>query len=75
MFISLFGIAIRLLGNGFVVDSQEASSLSHNWNTIDIYSNSWGPPDDGYTAMGPGPLAMEAFSQGANQVLYIVHIC
>ena len=54
-----------------VVDSQEAGSLSHNRNNIHVYSNSWGPYDDGYTVQGPGLLLNEAFINGVDQVLRI----
>jgi subtilisin family serine protease len=42
----------------------EASSLSHEPQHVDIYSNSWGPNDDGVTVEGPGPLARKAFLDG-----------
>lgn len=45
-------------------DSTEAASLSYNWHHIDIYSNSWGPPDDGKTIDGPGPLTVKAIQDG-----------
>ena len=31
---------------------------------IDIFSNSWGPPDTGYTVAGPGPLTQLALQTG-----------
>ena len=49
-------------------DAQDAGALSHNRNNIDIYSNSWGPPDDGYTVGGPGPRTRQAFMEGATEV-------
>ena len=54
---------IRML-DGPVTDSVEAHSLSLNPQHIDIYSNSWGPNDDGRTMEGPGPLARKAFVDG-----------
>ena len=42
-------------------DSKEADALSHENQIIDIYSNSWGPSDDGSTLEAPGPLTMAAF--------------
>jgi hypothetical protein len=54
--------------DGIVSDSVEASSLSYNPNYIDIYSNSWGPNDDGATVEGPGPLTQKALLDGVTQV-------
>jgi subtilisin-like proprotein convertase family protein len=42
-------------------DSKEADALSHENQIIDIYSNSWGPSDDGSTLQAPGPLTIAAF--------------
>ncbi|GIS43746.1 MAG: hypothetical protein Ct9H90mP16_08160 [Candidatus Poseidoniales archaeon] len=36
-------------------DSKEADALSHENQIVDIYSNSWGPSDDGSTLEAPGP--------------------
>eukprot|EP00092_Neocalanus_flemingeri_P004458 GFUD01004797.1.p1 GENE.GFUD01004797.1~~GFUD01004797.1.p1 ORF type:complete len:1325 (+),score=279.92 GFUD01004797.1:106-4080(+) len=54
---------IRML-DGQITDAVEAKSLSFNQDHIDIYSNSWGPPDDGETLKGPGKLASRALQQG-----------
>jgi subtilisin family serine protease len=52
-------------------DAQEASALTYangqggNTNaTNDIYSNSWGPSDDGETLEGPGSLTHQALQDG-----------
>ena len=42
-------------------DSREAGALGHENQIIDIYSNSWGPSDDGSTLEAPGPLTVAAF--------------
>ena len=48
---------IRLLGAN-QTDMTEATALSHMNQAIDIYNNSWGPPDDGDVyPLGPLPLA------------------
>ena len=44
---------LRIL-SGTVTDSMEASALNYNWDVNHIYSNSWGPYDNGYGA-GPDP--------------------
>ncbi len=57
----------RLLGLGggpFVLDAHEADALSRNSHIIDIYSNSWGPFDDGRRLEGPGPLTESAIEDG-----------
>jgi len=52
---------IRLIA-ATTTDEQEASGLSHRPQDIDIYSNSWGPDDDGFTLEGPGPLTRAALA-------------
>jgi hypothetical protein len=50
--------------DGDVTDSVEAHSLSLAPQHIDIYSNSWGPNDDGRTIEGPASLAQQAIESG-----------
>jgi subtilisin-like proprotein convertase family protein len=45
-------------------DSQEASALTYQMNSVDIYSNSWGPADNGVLD-GPGALTRAALANGA----------
>jgi kexin len=52
----------RLLGAG--TDANEADALTRNNGLIDIYSNSWGPWDDGQRLEGPGPLTENALENG-----------
>ncbi len=47
---------------------QDAEALSHLRDTIEIYSNSWGPSDAGIVVSGPGSLVQMAFEQGVAQV-------
>jgi subtilisin-like proprotein convertase family protein len=56
--------ALRLI-SGPSNDSQESSALSYRDQNIDIYSNSWGPPDDGRRFEAPGPLTMATLEQTA----------
>ena len=58
--------AIALLG--YSTDMNEARSLVFGNSTVDIYSNSWGPPDSGGLVDGPGELARLALKSGANNV-------
>jgi kexin len=52
----------RLLDAG--TDANEADALTRNSELIDIYSNSWGPSDDGSHLEGPGPLTEDALENG-----------
>ena len=49
----------RLIACGFT-DSTAADALSYHNGDIDIYSNSWGPYDDGNSLGGPGPITIAA---------------
>ncbi|HIG38867.1 MAG TPA: furin, partial [Candidatus Poseidoniales archaeon] len=46
-------------------DATEANALSYESDDIDIYTNSWGPADDGQTLEAPGPLTLAAFESDA----------
>ncbi len=56
---------IRLLGNNFS-DAKCAESLIYGLDQMDIYSNSWGPSDDGAT-IERYPLALAAIERGIQQ--------
>jgi subtilisin family serine protease len=49
------------------VDLSEAASLSHAQDSIDVYSNSWGPKDNGFTIEAIGPLVTRTFENGAEK--------
>ena len=51
-----------------MTDMDEAGSLSHQSDIIEIYSNSWGPPDTGRLVDGPGALVQRVFETGAREV-------
>ena len=55
---------VRLIGDE-IDDEDEASALSFNNDTIQVYNNSWGPSDDTLDFEGPGTLAAEALQAGA----------
>ena len=59
---------IRLLSGLLHTDATEAIALGLNSQHIDIYSNSWGPYDDGIIVDGPGRLALTALEQGVRTV-------
>ncbi|KAL5008750.1 hypothetical protein ScPMuIL_014331 [Solemya velum] len=47
-----------------VTDAQEGDALIHELDTVDIYSNSWGPDDDGIGYEGPSLYVRDAIAQG-----------
>jgi hypothetical protein len=54
---------IRLISKS-TVDAQEAAALNYKYNENHIYTNSWGPIDDGRRLEGPGRLATLALQTG-----------
>ena len=46
-------------------DQMEADALIFQMENIDIYTNSWGPTDDGQTLESPGPITLAAFENAA----------
>ena len=63
---------IRVLGNS-TTDAQDATALNYRLDGIDIYSNSWGPLDTGYSVGGPGTLTIQAITNGAQFVSELHH--
>ena len=59
---------IALLGAN--TDMNEERSLTFENDITDIYSNSWGPPDDGNVVAGPGQLAKMALEIGVREVSF-----
>ncbi len=57
-------VGLRLTAGG-TSDLQEADSFAYMNDVIAIKSNSWGPADDGKTLEAPGPLALSAIAQAA----------
>ena len=64
-----FGTGLRLLDA--YTDLNEASSLSYANDVVDIYSNSWGPCDEGCVD-GPLRLTQLALRIGAQRVSGII---
>ena len=60
---------LELLGFGGNTDMDEAAALSHAKDIIDVYSNSWGPPDIGYNVEGPGTLTKYVLQEGVTKVI------
>ena len=53
-------------------DAQDASAVSHQRNTIDIYSNSWGPADYGCIVGGTKTLTLTALEEGTQLVRFLL---
>ena len=67
-FSTLLGLRIFSSGYKGTTDSQEANALNYRYHNIDIYSNSWGPVDNGFTVDGPRFLTKLALQIGATKV-------
>ena len=70
-------IDIQIMNGTLAHDSVTAKALGYKRQEIDIYSNSWGPSDNGHLVNGPGPLVKEALMEGAKWVrlhYLIVHL-
>ena len=63
---NVYNAGLALLGAG--TDMNEANSLTFENEIVDVYSNSWGPFDDGFTVAGPGFLTRMAIEDGVSQV-------
>ncbi|KAF9986126.1 pheromone processing endoprotease [Mortierella antarctica] len=56
---------LRIL-SGDITDVQEAEALNYNFQETQIFSCSWGPPDDGIAMAGPNELLLDAFINGVD---------
>ncbi|KAG8217632.1 peptidase S8/S53 domain-containing protein [Butyriboletus roseoflavus] len=54
---------VRIL-SGPITDVDEAAALNYGFHDVDIYSCSWGPPDDGQSMEGPSYIIHKAFLNG-----------
>lgn len=57
---------IRILSKA-IDDADEAAAVNYAYDHNDIYSCSWGPPDDGQTMDAPGILIKRAMVTGVQQ--------
>lgn len=60
---------VKVLGRG-ATNLAEARALNHKVDTFDIYSNSWGPNDDGATMELIGALGAKAIEKGVTEVCF-----
>ena len=57
----------------FTYDLTQASILGFQDNYVDVYSNSWGPLETGFTVGGPGYLTRETLKYEAEHVRAITY--
>jgi len=57
---------VRIL-DGPITDSLEAEALVFKMDKVDIYSASWGPPDDGKTMEAPKKMCLAALKRGVEE--------
>ncbi|KAF2088169.1 neuroendocrine convertase [Saccharata proteae CBS 121410] len=57
---------VRILSGG-ITDADEAIAMNYAMNENDIYSCSWGPPDDGESMDAPGILIKRAMLNGVQK--------
>ncbi|MGA1865090.1 MAG: S8 family serine peptidase [bacterium] len=58
----------KIVGYRFIgaeTEENEADALSRNNDIVDIYVNSWGPPDTGKDLIGPDPLTEASLADSA----------
>lgn len=58
-------VGLRLIAAA-VSDAEEAEALTWKNDIIHLYSNSWGPSDDGRDLRDAGPLVKQALASGAS---------
>ena len=66
MYFLKYFIGIRIFSKS-ITDKIE-NGLGYKRDKIDIYSNSWGPSDNGRSVTGPGLKGKRALKQGALEV-------
>ena len=66
LFYTFSFLGLQLLGGG--TDMNEARSLSYRRDIVDIYSNSWGPRNNGRHVGGPRTLTARALQNGVREV-------
>ena len=67
---------LKILNGALALDNDTANALGYKSHQIEIYSNSWGPSDNGYLIHGPGRIVKHALKEGVNLVRlhYLMHI-
>ena len=57
---------VRIL-SGAISDADEAAALNYHYQENDIYSCSWGPPDDGKSMEAPDGIILKAMVNGVQK--------
>lgn len=57
---------LRIL-SGAITDADEAAALNYKYQENEIYSCSWGPPDDGESMEAPNSVILKAMVNGINK--------
>ncbi|KAK3583786.1 hypothetical protein CHS0354_022826 [Potamilus streckersoni] len=65
---NIINARVRLLSVKGTTDLKESQSLSHQRSVVDIYTNSWGPPD-GKGYYDTGSLVKAALLSGVTTVI------
>lgn len=62
-------LAVKIFDSYYYLnDYGESLALTHHLDVNDIYSNSWGPIDNGEVFEGPGPLTQAALERAIIEV-------
>ena len=61
-------VGLKLLNSDGITDMEAASALSHARDIVDVYSNSWGPTDNGFSVGAPRTLTKLALKEGTSTV-------
>ena len=62
------GVRLLNVNRDMRTDVEEATALSHEQNTVDVYNNVWGPPDTGNSVIGPRILTKLTLGKGTAKV-------
>ena len=73
MIVTTIAAGIRVNLN-YLTDIVEAKALTFQRDYVDIYSNSWGPPDNGFLVQGPGYYSDKALKEGVTKVLAGIYL-
>ncbi|KAL3310070.1 Proprotein convertase subtilisin kexin type 5, partial [Cichlidogyrus casuarinus] len=55
---------VKMIGYPITISQEAEALMAFLSQGVHVYSNSWGPSDDGTTTGGPSPLATQAIKYG-----------
>ena len=70
--LTLYHTGLRLNVSN-TLDLTQADVLSYQASYVDVYSNSWGPSETGFTVGGPGYVTQRTLKRAIEQVSACVH--